>query len=90
MSARDRLYLAKTVPTMLMWGDRDPIIPVQHGYSTHKQIPHSRLEVIEGAGHFPYRDEPFTFAKTLGDFIDDTEPAEADWERLRDLLRSGG
>jgi pimeloyl-ACP methyl ester carboxylesterase len=90
VSARDRLYLAESVPTMLIWGDRDPIIPVTHAYSTHKQIPHSRLEVIEGAGHFPYRDEPVRFAKALGGFIDDTEPAEADWDHLRELLRGGG
>ena len=90
VSARDRLYLAETVPTMLVWGDRDPIIPVRHAHSTHKQIPGSRLEVIEDAGHFPYRDEPILFAKTLAGFIESTEPSEADWERLRELLRSGG
>jgi pimeloyl-ACP methyl ester carboxylesterase len=75
---------------MLMWGERDPIIPVAHGYSTQKQIPHSRLEIIHGAGHFPYRDNPRKFAALLSAFIEDTEPAEADWERLRELLRSGG
>ncbi len=90
VSARDRLYLAETVPTMLLWGERDPIIPVVHAYSTHDQIPDSRLEVIEGAGHFPYRDEPRRFAELLAGFIDDTEPAEADWDHLRELLRSGG
>jgi len=90
VSARDRLYLAETVPTMLVWGERDPIIPVTHGYSTHKQIPDSRLEIIGGAGHFPYRDDPRRFAALLSDFIATTEPAEADWDRLRELLRSGG
>ena len=89
VSARDRLYLAKTVPTMLVWGERDPIIPVEHGYSTQKQIPHSRLEVIEDAGHFPYRDDPRRFAGLLSDFIDTTEPAETDWDELRELLRGG-
>ena len=90
VSARDRLYLAETVPTMLVWGERDPIIPVVHGYSTHEQLPGSRLEVIDGAGHFPYRDDPRRFAGLLTDFIATTEPAEADWDRLRELLRSGG
>jgi pimeloyl-ACP methyl ester carboxylesterase len=90
VSARDRLYLAETFPTMLMWGERDPIIPVTHGYSTHEEIPGSRLEIIDGAGHFPYRDDPRKFAALLSGFIEDTEPAEADWERLRELLRSGG
>jgi pimeloyl-ACP methyl ester carboxylesterase len=90
VSARDRLYLAETVPTMLVWGERDPIIPVVHGYATHEQLPGSRLEVIDGAGHFPYRDDPRRFARLLSEFIDQTEPAEADWERLRELLRGGG
>ena len=90
VSARDRLYLAETVPTMLVWGERDPIIPAVHGYSTHDQIPGSRLEIMDGAGHFPYRDDPRRFASILTDFIDTTEPAEADWDRLRELLRSGG
>jgi pimeloyl-ACP methyl ester carboxylesterase len=90
VSARDRLYLAETIPTMLIWGDRDPIIPVTHGYSTQKQIPGSRLEIIDDAGHFPYRDDPRRFAKVLSRFIDETEPAEADWDHLRELLRGGG
>ena len=90
VSARDRLYLTQTIPTMLMWGERDRIIPVVHGYSTHEQIPDSRLEVIEGAGHFPYRDDPRRFATLLGDFIDTTKAAEADWDQLRELLRGGG
>jgi pimeloyl-ACP methyl ester carboxylesterase len=90
VSARDRLYLAQEVPTMLMWGERDPIIPVKHGYAAHEEIPHSRLEVLAGAGHFPYRDDPRRFATTLAEFIDQTEPAKADWEHLRELLRGGG
>jgi pimeloyl-ACP methyl ester carboxylesterase len=90
VSARDRLYLAEMLPTLLVWGERDPIIPVAHGYSAHEEIPESRLEIIEGAGHFPYRDDPRRFARILSDFIETTEPAEADWDRLRELLRSGG
>ena len=90
VNATDRLYLAQRMPTLLLWGERDPIIPVTHGYSTHEQIPHSRLEVIDGAGHFPYRDDPRRFARLLSDFVETTEPAEADWDQLRELLRGGG
>jgi hypothetical protein len=45
---------------------------------------------MEGAGHFPYREDPRRFAGLLSDFIETTEPAEADWDHLRELLRSGG
>jgi pimeloyl-ACP methyl ester carboxylesterase len=89
VSARDRLYLAQEVPTMLIWGERDPIIPVTHGYAAHKRMPHSRLEIIENAGHFPYRDDPRRFARELTDFMETTEPAKADWAHLRELLRGG-
>ncbi len=90
VSARDRLYLAQTVPTMVVWGERDRIIPVVHAYATHEEVPGSRLEIIDGAGHFPYRDDPRRFARLLADFVEDTEPAEADWDHLRELLRGGG
>src|SRR4051794_15720283 len=44
VSARDRLYLAADMPTLIVWGDRDPMIPVSHAYDTHAAIPGSRLE----------------------------------------------
>jgi pimeloyl-ACP methyl ester carboxylesterase len=90
VNASDRLYLARKVPTLLVWGENDPIIPVEHGRAAHEEIPHSQLEVMEGAGHFPYRDDPRRFAKVLTDFIESTTPADANWDDLRDLLRSGG
>jgi pimeloyl-ACP methyl ester carboxylesterase len=52
VSARDRLYLAATMPTMIVWGEDDPIIPVQHAYLAHEAMPGSRLEVMAGVGHF--------------------------------------
>src|SRR3954454_3218946 len=54
VSARHRLYLAADMPTLIVWGDRDPMIPVSHAYDTHAAIPGSRLEVFAGAGHFPF------------------------------------
>ena len=52
VSAIERLYLAEQLPTLLLWGDRDRIIPVDHARAAHKVMPHSRLEIIERAGHF--------------------------------------
>ncbi|MFL5867291.1 MAG: alpha/beta fold hydrolase, partial [Thermoleophilaceae bacterium] len=51
VSARDRLYLAAEVPTLLIWGERDPIIPAKHGREAQREIPHSRLELFPDAGH---------------------------------------
>lgn len=75
VSARDKLYLAARMPTLLVWGDHDPIIPVSHAYETHEEIPGSRLEIFEGVGHFPHVEEPQRFADVLIDFIGSTEAA---------------
>jgi pimeloyl-ACP methyl ester carboxylesterase len=89
VSARDRLYLAENVPFLIVWGDRDPIIPVSHGHAAHEQVPSSRLEVFEGAGHFPHIDHPQRFVDLLEEFIDTTEPADIPYEEWGDLLRAG-
>jgi pimeloyl-ACP methyl ester carboxylesterase len=75
VSAMDRLYLASPMPTLIIWGDRDDIIPVSHAHAAHQAIPGSRLVVIEGAGHFPQIEEPEQFVHALVDFISSTEPA---------------
>ena len=77
VSAKDRLYLAADVPTLIVWGDRDPIIPVQHGHHAHEIIPGSRLEIFETAGHFPHCEEPERFAAVLEDFIASTDTPTA-------------
>lgn len=89
VDARDRLYLAAELPTLIVWGARDPIIPVAHGRAAQRLIPGSRLEVFADAGHFPHVEEPDRFADLLAGFIADTEPAQVDWERWRELLREG-
>jgi pimeloyl-ACP methyl ester carboxylesterase len=53
VSAVNRLHLSSGLPTLLIWGDRDRIIPVAHGYAAHDALPGSRLEVLPGVGHFP-------------------------------------
>jgi len=75
VSALDRLYLAAQVPTLIVWGDRDPFIPVVHALAAHKLIPGSRLEIIEDVGHFPHCEAPARFVEVLLDFIGSTTPA---------------
>jgi pimeloyl-ACP methyl ester carboxylesterase len=90
VDARDRLYLSKEVPSLIVWGERDPIIPAKHGEEAHELMPGSRFELFEGAGHFPYRDEPHRFAELLSEFIRDTKPARADEHgRMRELILAG-
>ena len=94
VSARDRLYLAQLIPSMLVWGSRDPIIPVAHGEYAHEVMPGSRLEVFDGVGHFPQLQRPEQFARVLLDFLDQTPAAHLDLAgedltKLRTMLTGG-
>jgi pimeloyl-ACP methyl ester carboxylesterase len=94
VSGMDRLYLAGMLPSMVLWGGRDPLIPVEHADLAHRAMPGSRLEVFDDSGHFPQLAEPVRFARTLIDFVESTEPAEfeftkADLAMFRDRLLAG-
>jgi pimeloyl-ACP methyl ester carboxylesterase len=89
VSANDRLYLAAEIPTLLMWGDQDPIIPVAHAHRAHAAMPGSRLEIFEGAGHWPHCEQPERFVRVLTDFLRTTRPRMVTEERWQDLLTQG-
>ena len=89
VSGHDRLYLAENLPTLLVWGERDPIIPAAHGREAHLLMPGSTLEIFERAGHFPHLDDPVRFINVVSDFLAATEPATLDPETLRARIRSG-
>jgi pimeloyl-ACP methyl ester carboxylesterase len=89
VSATDRLYLAEGMPTLIVWGERDPMIPAHHGHAAHAAIPHSRLELFPGAGHYPFAEDPERFVAVLRDFVATTEPSVYDEETIRERLRAG-
>ena len=89
VDATDRIYLAQSIPFMIVWGERDPIIPVAHGRVAHELVPGSRLEVFPGAGHFPHLDDPLRFIRVMIDFVETSPPARVDAGRWGQLLRAG-
>jgi pimeloyl-ACP methyl ester carboxylesterase len=89
VSGRDRLYLTANLPTLLVWGERDPIIPVAHAHAAHAAMPGSRLEVFGASGHFPHMDDAARFVAVLDEFLATTEPARLDPETLRERIREG-
>ncbi|HET6870957.1 MAG TPA: alpha/beta fold hydrolase [Solirubrobacteraceae bacterium] len=87
VQALDRLYLAEEMPTLIVWGARDRIIPPGHGRRAHTLVGGSRFELFEAAGHFPQLDEPERFVATLVDWIATTEPGHSDDARFRAAVR---
>ncbi len=89
IAAADRLYLAEGMPTLIVWGERDPIIPVTHAHDAHRLIPGSRLELFAGVGHMPQLEAPQRFTEVLTRFLAEMAPAQWSTERWRARLSSG-
>lgn len=77
VSAISRLHLNAGLPTQLIWGAADKIIPVAHGYAAHEAMPHSRLEVPDGVGHNPHAEAPEKVVAIMTEFLQTTTPARA-------------
>ena len=65
------------VPTLLVWGDRDPLVPAALAREWLRAIPHARLVTLRGAGHVPMVERPAELAEALAAFLDEA----------RDLVR---
>jgi pimeloyl-ACP methyl ester carboxylesterase len=96
VSAVDRLYLLGEMPTLIVWGERDRTIPIEHGRAAYEAIPHCRFESLPRAAHFPPLEDPEGLATVLADFLGSTAPVlidDSSWGkaiagRARGRLRS--
>ncbi len=69
VTAWGHLPMADTVPTLLVWGARDRIIPSWHAVNAQAGFPGCQVEIFQRAGHFPHLAEPERFAALLAGFI---------------------
>lgn len=92
VSALNRLHLRADAPTLVIWGDRDRIIPTVHAYEAHAARPGSQLEILPGIGHFPQIEAPSQVADAIERFLAQTvnlpdQGPTVQSEQLADLLR---
>jgi pimeloyl-ACP methyl ester carboxylesterase len=64
------------IPTMVVWGLSDQIVPVEGALGYHRLIPRSRLEIFERTGHLPMLERPQRFNPLLEEFIESSRPLE--------------
>lgn len=57
-------------PTLLVWGARDPIVPVRHAYAAAQVIPDCQVKVFKNRGHNVHRDELEQFSHIVRGFLD--------------------
>jgi haloalkane dehalogenase len=59
------------VPMLILWGEDDEYAPVAGAYRFNKEVPGSKLVIVEGAGHFVYEDDPERCAREVVSFLRD-------------------
>lgn len=57
-----------TVPTLVLWGDKDKLADREYAESYTAALPNASLKVIEGAGHFAFLDKPQAVASAVLEF----------------------
>jgi pimeloyl-ACP methyl ester carboxylesterase len=59
------------VPTLVVWGERDRILPVHHARDAVARLERGRLAIIPDCGHAAWLERPDRFAEILGGFLDE-------------------
>lgn len=56
------------VPSLILWGDSDRLVPLAFGEEYHRLIPASRLEILERCGHLPQVERSAEFVDRVAQF----------------------
>ena len=75
------------VPTLIVWGAEDRLLPVRQAHAAAARLPHSRLHVLPECGHCPQMEKPEEFNRLVLDFLADLAPARGS-EARRGEVRS--
>ena len=65
----NRLRKINPIPTLILWGVHDKVIPLEHSKFFKESIDDSRLEIVADAGHAPFAEKPDQVRKLLSDFL---------------------
>lgn len=67
---RDARLASLSLPTLIVWGAQDPLVPVEQARRAARAIAGARLHVFDRCGHWPQYEHPGEFNRLLGDFVD--------------------
>jgi len=57
-------------PVLILWGERDRIIPPRHAWIAESVLPNAELRILEGSGHFLMLERPEEYASLVSDFLE--------------------
>lgn len=65
------------MPTLILWGSEDRLIPPDHGQAFHQDIAGSQLQVFEGLGHVPHEEDPEATVQGVVNFLSPSPPVRS-------------
>ena len=69
VSSLNRLCFHGVLPALIISGDQDRVIPVEHARAAHQTLPNSRLHIMSGVHHHPPTERPEAVARLIDDFV---------------------
>lgn len=65
----DRLKRTRDVPTLIIWGENDNLIPIEHSKVFKESISNAYLEIVQDAGHAPFAEKPAVVSEIIHEFF---------------------
>lgn len=72
LDERTSAYSTLDIPTLLLWGDDDRVVPLSIGKRLKRDLPYARLEVLKDCGHVAVEEHPEVSLRMVEDFLDAT------------------
>ena len=63
-----KLSILSSIPTLLVWGDRDPVVEIESAYPLQKAL-NAKMAVMKGVGHLPYEESPAEFNRIAIEYL---------------------
>lgn len=73
-----------TIPTLILWGDDDMVVPLRTGMVLAARMPHARLEIISGSGHEPMLEQTVQLNTLIKKHLLASDDALAEYYRQDD------
>lgn len=72
-----------SIPTLVIWGEEDPVIPVEHGHRLVRDLPRARLHTLPGVGHLPPEEAPLRSVEPVLELLSSLRPGSDDPDPTR-------
>lgn len=59
-------------PVLIVWGEKDRVLPLAHAYAGRRRLPHGTVEIFEACGHLPFFEEAERFNRLVLQFLQDS------------------